>query len=159
MEPDPLQPQMCAKRLAALAAPERLRIVRFLRDGPRNAGAIAAFLQIAAVNVSHHMNVLRTAGLVQSEKRGRFVLYSLVPARPTDAARRKQLLTDLGSARFAVRQKAMRELDALGDRSRAALRGWLGENPPLEVRQRIEQLLARLDGPQDRPEWLRGLRA
>ncbi|MCC6418966.1 MAG: hypothetical protein IT429_12095, partial [Gemmataceae bacterium] len=75
-----------------------------------------------------------------------FIRQHLAPARPTDAARLKQLLTDLGNARFAVRQKAMRELDALGDRARAALRGWLGENPPLEVRQRIEQLLARLDG-------------
>src|SRR5262245_35303673 len=65
--------------LAALAAPERLRIVRFLRDGPRNAGEIAEMLQTAAVNVSHHMNVLKHAGLVCSEKRGRFVLYSLAP--------------------------------------------------------------------------------
>jgi hypothetical protein len=88
-----------------------------------------------------------------------FVRQHLAPARPADAVRLKQLLADLGSARFAVRQKAMRELDALGDQAREALQARLGENPPLEVRQRVEQLLARLDGPQDRPEWLRGLRA
>src|SRR4051812_29828608 len=76
---DPLQPQRCARLLAALAAPERLRIIRFLRDGPRSAGEIAAMLQTAAVNVSHHMNVLKAAGLVQGEKQGRFVLYSLAP--------------------------------------------------------------------------------
>ena len=34
---DPLQPQRCAELLAALAAPERLKIVRFLADGPRTA--------------------------------------------------------------------------------------------------------------------------
>ena len=79
MQQDPLQPQRCAKLLAALAAPERLRIVRFLRDGPRNAGEIADMLRTAAVNVSHHMNVLKSAGLVRGEKRGRFVLYSLLP--------------------------------------------------------------------------------
>jgi DNA-binding transcriptional ArsR family regulator len=76
---DPLQPQRCARMLSALAAPERLRIVRFLRDGPRNVGEIAEMLHTAPVNVSHHLNVLKTAGLICGRKRGRFVLYSLVP--------------------------------------------------------------------------------
>ena len=76
---DPLQSQQCARKLAALAAPERLRIVHYLRDGPRNVGQIADMLQTAAINVSHHMHVLVEAGLVQREKRGRFVLHSLVP--------------------------------------------------------------------------------
>jgi DNA-binding transcriptional ArsR family regulator len=62
-----------------LAAPERLRIVHFLRGGPRNVTEIADMLRTAAVNVSHHMHVLLTAGLVHREKQGRFVLYSLVP--------------------------------------------------------------------------------
>jgi DNA-binding transcriptional ArsR family regulator len=76
---DPLQPNKCAELLAALAAAERLRIVRFLRDGPRNVTEIAEMLQVPAVNVSHHLAVLRHAGLIQSEKLGRFMLYSLVP--------------------------------------------------------------------------------
>jgi DNA-binding transcriptional ArsR family regulator len=76
---DPLQPKLCAEKLAALAAPERLRIIRYLRDGPRNVTEIAEMLQAPAVNVSHHLNVLRHAGLVQNEKQGRFVLYSLPP--------------------------------------------------------------------------------
>jgi DNA-binding transcriptional ArsR family regulator len=76
---DPLQPKMCAEKLSALAAPERLRIVRFLRGGPRNVTEIAEMLQTPAVNVTHHLNVLRFAGLIQNEKQGRFVLYSLCP--------------------------------------------------------------------------------
>jgi DNA-binding transcriptional ArsR family regulator len=79
VERDPFESQRCARKLAALAAPERLRIVHFLRDGPRNVGEIATMLQTAAVNVSHHVHVLLEAGLVQREKRGRFVLYSLLP--------------------------------------------------------------------------------
>ena len=79
MKQDPLQPKKCAELLAALAAPERLRIVRFLRDGPRNVTEIAEMLRAPAVNVSHHLTVLRHAGLVQNEKQGRFVLYSLCP--------------------------------------------------------------------------------
>lgn len=76
---DPLQPERCARLLAALAAPERLRIVRLLRDGPRHVSAIADELGAAVVNASHHLTVLRNAGLVRGRKRGRFVFYSLTP--------------------------------------------------------------------------------
>ncbi len=76
---DPLQPQRCAELLAALAAPERLEIVRFLRDGPRNVGDIAEMLHTKMVNTSHHLGVLKSAGLIRGEKRGRFVFYSVMP--------------------------------------------------------------------------------
>jgi DNA-binding transcriptional ArsR family regulator len=76
---DPLQPKRCAELLAALAAPERLRIIRYLREGPRNVTEISEMLQAPAVNVSHHLHVLKNAGLIQNEKQGRFVLYSLCP--------------------------------------------------------------------------------
>jgi DNA-binding transcriptional ArsR family regulator len=78
-----LQPQECARLLSALAAPERLRIVQMLRDGPRNVSEIAELLAIELVNASHHpshhLTVLRHAGLVESRKKGRFVFYSLAP--------------------------------------------------------------------------------
>src|SRR5262245_19936893 len=76
---DPLQSQSCSRKLAALGAPERLRVVHFLRDGAKNVGEIADMLQTPAVNVTHHMHVLVEAGLVHREKRGRFVYYSLLP--------------------------------------------------------------------------------
>jgi DNA-binding transcriptional ArsR family regulator len=65
--------------LSALAAPERLRIVQILRDGPRHVNEIAALLGIKLVNASHHLTVLRHAGLVETRKEGRFVYYSLAP--------------------------------------------------------------------------------
>jgi DNA-binding transcriptional ArsR family regulator len=76
---DPLQPHRCAEVLAALAAPERLRIVRFLADGPHNVTEVAAMLGVPAVNVSHHLTVLKRARLIDGTKRGRFVLYALRP--------------------------------------------------------------------------------
>jgi DNA-binding transcriptional ArsR family regulator len=79
MPRDPLQPKRCAKLLAALAAPERLQILRILRDGPRHVTALSEMLKTSPVNVSHHLGVLRQAGLVRGEKRGRFVLYRLPP--------------------------------------------------------------------------------
>jgi DNA-binding transcriptional ArsR family regulator len=77
MGKDPLQPQRCAELLAALAAPERLKIVRLLADGPHNVTQITDALKIPPLNVSHHLTVLKNARLIQSEKRGRFVIYSL----------------------------------------------------------------------------------
>jgi len=69
----------CAEMLSALAAPERLRVLRLLRDGPRSVGDMAAELGIALVNLSHHLTVLRHAGLVHKERQGRYILYSLPP--------------------------------------------------------------------------------
>lgn len=69
----------CAEVLAALAAPERLQIIRVLRAGSRTVGEIADELAIAPVNLSHHLAVLRHAGLVHNQKKGRFVHYSLAP--------------------------------------------------------------------------------
>jgi DNA-binding transcriptional ArsR family regulator len=76
---DPLQPQRCAELLSALAAPERLKIVRYLADGERNVGEIAEMLEIPLVNVSHHLNVLKQSKMINGTKHGRFVLYSLCP--------------------------------------------------------------------------------
>jgi DNA-binding transcriptional ArsR family regulator len=82
---DPLQPKRCAELLAALAAPERLKIVRFLSDGPHNVTEIADMLSIPAVNVSHHLNVLKTSRLIGGTKKGRFVWYALRPGVLEDA--------------------------------------------------------------------------
>lgn len=65
--------------LRALADPERLRIVSCLRGGPRNVTELAGLLGAEVVNVSHHLGVLRHAGLVLDEKQGRFVVYRLHP--------------------------------------------------------------------------------
>ena len=79
MAKDPLDPKRCAVLLGALAAPERLKIVRYLADGPHNVTEIAEMLKVEAVNVSHHLNVLKHAGLIRGTKHGRFVHYALRP--------------------------------------------------------------------------------
>ena len=67
------------KMLKALADSDRLRLVMQLRDGETHVGALADAIGAEIVNVSHHLGVLRQAGLVQDEKHGRFVVYSLHP--------------------------------------------------------------------------------
>lgn len=68
-----------ARLLAAVADPSRLRIIQCLRSGPQTVGRIAEAVQLAVVNASHHLGVLRQAGIVQDHKRGRFVEYQLHP--------------------------------------------------------------------------------
>jgi ArsR family transcriptional regulator len=97
---DPLQPKRCARILRVLADPDRLRIIRLLRDGPRNVSDVASELHLQVVNASHHLVVLRKAGLLQDQRQGRFVLYQLFPhiLQLTDAAE----YLDLGCCRLEM---------------------------------------------------------
>jgi DNA-binding transcriptional ArsR family regulator len=61
----------------ALADPNRRRILELLRDGEMAAGDIAAEFDMAWPSVSHHLNVLKHAGLVLAERDGQRIVYSL----------------------------------------------------------------------------------
>lgn len=76
---DRLKSKECARSLRALAAPERLRIIQCLQDGPKNVGELADLLEAELANVSHHLGVLRSVGLVSDSRQGKFVVYSLNP--------------------------------------------------------------------------------
>lgn len=65
------------RTLKALADPTRRAILRLLRGGDRTAGEIAERYPMTAASVSHHLKVLREAGLVSAERDGRNVIYSL----------------------------------------------------------------------------------
>lgn len=61
----------------ALADPTRRKILRMLREGDLSAGEIADAFHISKPSISHHLNLLKQAGLVLSEKQGQNVYYSL----------------------------------------------------------------------------------
>lgn len=63
--------------IRALSDPTRREILRALRSGDLTAGDIASRFPITAASISHHLNVLREAGLVQSQREGRTIVYSL----------------------------------------------------------------------------------
>lgn len=65
--------------LAALAEPTRLRIVFHLARGPNHVGALAELVGTPMVNMSHHLGVMRQAGLLDDEKDGRRVVYKFRP--------------------------------------------------------------------------------
>jgi len=62
---------------SALAEPNQLRIVEFLRNGPRPVGAIGAALRLNQPQVSKHLRVLKEARLVEVEPRAQQRLYGL----------------------------------------------------------------------------------
>ena len=63
--------------IRALADPTRREILRMLRERDLAAGEIAARFEMTAPTVSHHLSVLKEAGLVQAERNGRSVVYSI----------------------------------------------------------------------------------
>jgi RNA polymerase sigma factor (sigma-70 family) len=69
------------------------------------------------------------------------------PPPPPDPQRLSQLIADLASTTFAVRQKATEELEKVAKAAEAALGKALAQNPSLEVRRRLERLLERLKTP------------
>jgi ArsR family transcriptional regulator len=70
-----------AEWLAALGEPTRLSIVHALVIDPMTVTQLAATLQVEMVNISHHLRLMREAGLVEGEKDGRFVINRLVGAK------------------------------------------------------------------------------
>jgi ArsR family transcriptional regulator len=62
-----------------LADPLRARIVELLADGPASTSDLVAATGAKQPNVSGHLKLLREAGLVVTEPRGRFTYYRLMP--------------------------------------------------------------------------------
>jgi ArsR family transcriptional regulator, nickel/cobalt-responsive transcriptional repressor len=76
---DPLDSKRCSRLLKALADPERLKIVQALRPGPACVSKVAEQLNEGVANVSHHLRVLRNAGLLVDRRDGKNIIYSLHP--------------------------------------------------------------------------------
>jgi DNA-binding transcriptional ArsR family regulator len=68
---------MPALQFLALADETRCDLVDLLRDGPRPVHELAAAFAISRPAISRHLKVLKAAGLVHEERRGRENLYAL----------------------------------------------------------------------------------
>jgi DNA-binding transcriptional ArsR family regulator len=66
-----------AEVLRTLASPRRLQILHELARGPIEVGRLADAIGASQPNVSQHLAVLRTAGVVEAERVGREVRYRL----------------------------------------------------------------------------------
>ena len=61
----------------ALNDETRRKIVELLKERDMNAGEIANKFNISKPSISHHLDILKRADLIASEKKGQFVEYSL----------------------------------------------------------------------------------
>lgn len=61
----------------ALSDPTRRAILDLLKDGARTAGDIGARFDMTGATVSHHLSVLKEAGLVSDDRRGKYIYYEL----------------------------------------------------------------------------------
>lgn len=92
---DPVQD--CAQRLKILSDPTRLAVVRLLMEKSATVSELNETLQVEPTLLSHHLKVLRDAELVESERRGKSVVYRLGP----ENARRRRAL-DLGCCELSL---------------------------------------------------------
>jgi ArsR family transcriptional regulator, arsenate/arsenite/antimonite-responsive transcriptional repressor len=76
----PAEREALAARFKALADPARVAIVNRLAAAEEVCVCdLNASLDLAQPTVSHHLRVLREAGLVESSRRGTWAFYRLVP--------------------------------------------------------------------------------
>ena len=62
---------------SALSDATRREILTMLRDGDMTAGEIADCFALSKPTVSHHLNILKQAGLITGEKRAQTITYRL----------------------------------------------------------------------------------
>lgn len=82
----------CAKVLKALGDDTRLKILDYLFSGEYSVSDISDNVGVEYSQVSHHLRVLRNAGLVLDSKDGKFVLYKLDPVFYSNSGRKKNIL-------------------------------------------------------------------
>ncbi len=61
----------------ALSDPTRRRILELLMEKDMNAGEIAECFDISKPSISHHLTILKNTGLIQDERQGQKLLYSI----------------------------------------------------------------------------------
>ncbi|MBG6111522.1 DNA-binding transcriptional ArsR family regulator [Flavobacterium sp. CG_9.10] len=61
----------------ALNDATRREILELLKIKDLTAGEIAAHFNISKPSISHHLDILKQADLITSEKKGQFVIYSI----------------------------------------------------------------------------------
>ena len=91
--------QPCLIMLKALADETRWRVVRELLAGSLTVNEITHRLGAEQCNVSKHIRILREAGIVGTERDGRFVRCAIAPAFRKRLAKNQKTL-DLGCCSF-----------------------------------------------------------
>ena len=70
-----------ARLFRGFGDPSRLSILEALLDGPKNVSEIVQVTGLTQPNVSSHLSCLRDCGLVNTQQRGKYVIYQLSDPR------------------------------------------------------------------------------
>ncbi|RYZ40936.1 MAG: ArsR family transcriptional regulator [Myxococcaceae bacterium] len=95
---------------AALADPQRFRIVELLRSGPRPVNDIGERLRLQQPQVSKHLRVLKEAGLVDVQPRAQQRLYALRAQPLRELHEWLERYHQLWDARFEAMDELLEEL-------------------------------------------------
>ena len=87
----------------ALADPTRRQVLQLLRKGPKSAGELAEHFPVSKPTMSAHFAVLREAGLVDSDKQGKAIIYRLRMSVLEEALMEFSELLGLNLAQRAVK--------------------------------------------------------
>jgi DNA-binding transcriptional ArsR family regulator len=92
--------------MRALGDETRLRILESLLTEDKCVGDLVKELQCAQPHVSHHLRILKTAGLVEGLRQGKRICYRVTPAiqRAVKTPRRHAL--DFGCCRISFPEAA-----------------------------------------------------
>ncbi len=101
---------MVETTFAALAEPNRFRIVELLRAGARSVNDIGARLDLNQPQVSKHLRVLKDAGLVDVEARAQQRVYGLRAAPLRDLSAWIERYRQLWDERFTELDELVEQL-------------------------------------------------
>lgn len=61
----------------ALSDPTRRQIIELLKNRKMTAGEIVDQFQMTGASISHHLSIMKNAGLVTDDKQGKYIYYEL----------------------------------------------------------------------------------
>src|SRR5207247_3908452 len=97
-----------------LASPRRVELLELLAQGERSVEALAAQAGLSTANASQHLQALKRAGLVESQREGLFVHYRLADPAVFELSRALRVVAERRLAEF---ERLVR--DEFGDRVNA----------------------------------------
>ena len=86
----------------ALNDDTRRQILELLRKGALSAGEIATHFSISKPSISHHLDLLKQAELIEAERKGQFIFYSL---NTTVVDELLAWMIKLGSKKSSIRKR------------------------------------------------------
>lgn len=65
------------KTFKALSDETRREILDLLKEGSMTAGEIGGHFSVSGATMSHHLSILKEAGLILDERKGKYIYYEL----------------------------------------------------------------------------------